>query len=699
MLNTTPLTDTTVITDLITELIEASKTYYLDGGNSPLTDEEFDAKQNYLRTAQSAHPDLFKPGTDGFNVLEGTVLLGAEMNPSDGSTDVQHKSPMLSLDKAKTETDLNKHLVKVQKAGAKDFRLQAKLDGVAISALYNQGTLERVATRGTGTLGQDVTYIINTPNLTVLGIPTTITNQEEIEVRGELFFTHKQYSTVNNTKIERKETPFELSRSAVSGIVKLSKANMPYPAELTFAAYSTIVNGQPAELSNIANEGTFTSVDQITEQEAKTVKLTGFQNFQEIHESIEKFGQIMNSFTVPTDGIVIKPTNEPEMLTLMGNTHHHPASQIAWKYPAEQAQTIIDKIIVTVGKTGRLTPVAELIPVKLDGSVIARASLHNFSLVAEKDIREGSVIIIEKANEIIPQIVAVISRPANSVPVTIPDTCPSCNEPAQSEDGTNKTINCNNTECPSRQLQSLLFAVGRTNLDIDRLSTATLTYLFEAGLVTDLAALYEIDINTLAEATTGTNKNGTTSRVGIKTATHIMQHIEKSKTLPLERILPALAITNIGHRASKAITKQFKTIEEILEATTESFLTLDKFGHSRATNAYTGIQARRGIIERMQTAGVTFGNNPQGNTTPTDTGIDLTGLSFAISGTVPEPFENRTKLVEYIENNNGEFHSAPKKTTTHMIGNPTDTSSKIKKAQSLGINILEPAQFTEKYTK
>lgn len=679
---------------IIKELINASNIYYLEGGESPLTDEEFDAKQAYLTKFEQTHPHLFEKGTEGHSVIGGTVNLGAN-TPLDQDTIIKHKQPMLSLAKATQETELDTYLDKVRQAGATDFQLQAKLDGLAISAHYTEGKLTLVATRGNGEEGENVTYLATTDNLIVHGLPTTIDNNNTLELRGELFFTAEQFNTTNQHRIATGQASFELSRSAASGIVKRARKGLSHKAELTFGTYSVHQNNTPTELKTIETLPNIITVDQLTKQQAPKAKLTGYKNNTEVHKAITEFGKIRENFTIPTDGVVVKPTNESEMIKLMGNTSSHPSSQIAWKYPSPTAETVILKITATVGKTGRITPVAEFAPVILDG-VIERASLHNYSMLAQKDIRVGSTVIVKKALEIIPQVVAVIATPENSEPTEIPTNCPICNTTLTTEDGTNKTLNCENEECPARALQSLLFSVSRNNLDIDRLSTARLTALYENGTVTKLSDLYTLTTETIAETVIGQTADGTPTKIGTKTAAHIINHIEKSKTHPLERLIASLSIPTIGRRASKVIIKTYPTIDQLLNATEEELSELEDFGPTRSKQLYTGLVKRANIIQSMIEHGVQF--NPEPTTTTNTTQIDLTNKVFSISGPVPKPFANRNELIDYIEANNGKFQTTPNKTITHMIGDHEGTSSKIKQAKKFEATFITDQQFTEKYT-
>lgn len=699
------------VVELIDELKKASQLYYLEGEESPLSDDEFDAKQEFLQSIQTSFPELFEKGTDGYKILEGDVLLGAEMIVQEPDNSViTHKSPMLSLAKAKKAEELDSYLKKVRLNGADDFRLQAKLDGTAISAHYENGLLEYIVTRGNGVVGENITYLVDDKNITVIGLPKSIHHTQVLEVRGELFFYNHQFERVNKNRFENNGTVFELSRSAISGITKRAKKGVPYKAEMTFGIYSAWHDGELVALDTITDDGFF-SVDHLTSSEVEKfeksfgqVKLTGFSNDEEIHKAIADFGKVSESFSIPIDGVVIKPVNEVKIHKKMGNTSHHPASQIAWKYPSEKAQTVISDIVFTVGKSGRVTPVAEFEPVTIDGSVIVRASLHNFALLREKDVRKGSLIIIEKANEIIPQVVSVISSPDNSEQIEVPNLCPSCAQTLYSDDEVYppKTLSCVNEMCPARNFESLVFAVGRDYLDIDGLSSSTIASLHDAGLVSDLADLYSLSEKTLSDVIVGTSSKGEPIYLGQKRASKIMKHIETSKSLPLERILASFAIHTLGRRASKKLVAELKNLENILSASVDEIASIEGFGRIKAEKAAKGLEMRSELISRMKDRGVLFqssdstDNNDKSNSSSS---VNLDGLSFAISGSVPEPFANRNAMVDYIEAHKGSFHSAPKAGTSFMIAEKDGSSSKVKKALSLGIEFITAEEFTNRFVQ
>lgn len=696
------------VQSLIQELQDASQQYYLEGTNSPLTDAEFDAKQTYLMTFVNQFPDLFESGTIGARILEGEPLLGAV--PTRPNTEpVVHHVPMLSLAKAKTRTELDARIRRIREAGETTFHLQAKIDGIALSAHYNNGHIVLLATRGDGTTGENISYLLNTEKLYITGLPHTTSIKQEFEVRGEIFFTQEQFHKANTARINTGNAPFENSRNAASGIIKKAGYGLPHEVHLTFAAYSTVVNGSLAGVDILAEDTNFITVNQLTTKEAPAIQFTDLHTNEEIYNTIDTFGEIRDTLSFPTDGIVLKPHHESIMHNRMGSTSHHPVSQIAWKYPAEQGTTTVRSINITVGKTGRITPVATFDPIKLDGSTVSQASLHNFHLIAQKDIRVGSTVIVEKANEIIPQIVAVINQSLNSEPVETPTICPVCNK--QLEHPGNiwppKTLLCPNNACASRDFSALKAAVGRTVLDIDRLSEATLAYLHETGKINSIADLYYLTEDDLANAEMGTTSTGNIRKLGRKTAAHIMKHIEQSRHLPLTRILPALAIPTLGNRTAKILVNHYPTLEALQQASTEELENIPGLGTVKAHSIHQGLKDRQPILEAMAAGGVTFGQTETTiETTDEDTNyntnmskIDLNGLAFSISGPVPEPFPNRNSLITYIESHGGAFHSTPKANTTHMIANPNGTSSKIQKAHNLGISFISPREFTTQYTQ
>jgi DNA ligase (NAD+) len=700
-----------VVEGLIEELHKAAEAYYQKSGDSGLTDEEFDAKLDYLETLEQsgAYEKLFEAGSKGFLLLEGDPALGTKVA---ADTVIEHNSPMLSLGKAKKPEELLAFLRKARAAGAKDFRLQAKLDGLALSVRYVDGKLSIIATRGDGVHGEDTTYLVDDSNVTVKGLPLTISTMGTVEVRGELFFTEAQFKAADDARFAKTSERFSLSRNAASGLLKKAKGGVGYPVEFTFATYSALQDSKMIDLDSLDSANGFVTVDSITVTEAGDSALTGFSTDDDVLKAVESFGKVRETFGIPTDGVVIKPTNESEMNGKMGFTSHHPVSQIAWKYPAENAQTVVIGIDVTVGKTGKLTPIARIAPVMVAGSKIENASLHNYNLVATKDVRIGSTVLIEKANDIIPQIKVVLKNLPESVAIEVPTNCPACEETLTfKDDGVwpPRTLLCPNTTCPSRDFFALKSAVGKNYFDIDGLSEVTLTYLNEVDRVKNISDLFTLTVEELADSALGYTAKGTARRLGEKRAEHIIEYIEKSKTKPLPKILAGLNIDLLGRTAAKKLEAAFGDIDGILAATEADIAAIDGFGPIGAEKIHRGLKLRTGLIAELREHGVTFGKlNEASESVATDEdadlsseapagGIDLTGISFAISGAVPEPFANRGAWVDFVESKGGEFHSGPKATTTYMVGDKLETSSKINKAHQLGLDFITAEEFTKNY--
>ena len=759
--------------DLIQLLIKASQAYY-SGDEPVMSDAEFDSNQNLLQEVcdTGEYSKLFTEGSDGWRVLgHGDVLLGASLRNkanSDSDTDnstsasgsasrsrreVTHVPPMLSLQKMKTEDALKSFIQKTSEHGAESFKLQLKLDGLAVSAVYDsEGDLTLISTRGNGTTGEDCTYLSDpeSTGLFINFIPASIdmstlashvgnsSRVSEFEVRGEVLFIGDQFEKASQARQEAGGEPFSNPRNAGAGLVNRAAKGLGFSAEMTFVVYSVLVDGEYVDattssenggLSTWVSSNGFLTADELTSIHAGKIKVGGLNDSDEVMNSIHALGTVLDSLPFEADGVVIKPVNEATMLDSMGSTSHHPLSQAAWKYPAQQAVSTVRSIEFTVGRTGRITPVAVFDPTLLDGTVVSKASLHNMNHMSNLDVRIGSTVIFEKANEIIPQIVSVVSRPEDSDSVPVPSSCPVCNTVLDydNKDGVwpPRTMTCTNSMCPSRTFQVVVNAVRRDNLDIDGLGPSVVEALGESGMVLSVADLYRLDETTLAALQTGTSSIGSPVLLGSVRASKIVDQIEKSKSLPFSRLLSSLGIPQIGRRASRKIAEHFGTIDNLLAASTDELSQVPTLGDKRAEILHEGLQINSEIISTMRRLGVMFtsdqvsyvsretsvGNTSGDVTEPNDDNLgqesnasststnqsSVAGLSFSISGKVPEPFRNRNEMVDFIESNGGEFHSSPKASTTYMIADPQGSSSKIVKAHKHGVTFISPEEFTKQF--
>lgn len=690
--------------ELIATLKEANEKY--QEGTSPLSDEEFDTLQGelYDLSTEESLSELFQPGTPGYMLLENDVSLGAKVAP--GAKVLPHLSPMLSLGKAKKREELEQWVKRTKKAGATAYKLQAKLDGFALSATYKNGKMQHLLTRGDGLVGENVSYLLDEPNLTILGLPREVEEKGEFEVRGEVFFTDEQFQAANAARVATGEKPFENPRNSVVGLMKKSKGGLQYPVDFTYCVYSLYQDGELQNLEAEAHPG-FITVQQITQLQAPDLTLSGFTTEEALYAAVEKFGELRRDFTIPTDGVVIKPTNEREMNEKMGATSHHPVSQIAYKYPGESKVTKVVAITTTVGKTGKITPRAEIEPVRVDNSTIRFLTCSNYNWLYEKGICVGSTVRVRKANDVIPEIMHVISTPEDAMLPPVPTTCPDCAQVLVAGDSLTpaKTLRCMNDDCPSRALAGIIASCGATYLDIDGLSEGVATSLYESGRVSDIADLFTLTVEELAPMTFGHNKKtGNAIKIGEERAKNIVAHLDTAKELPLHRILASLNIPGFGRSLSKALTKLYPTLEEVQGLTVEKLCEMDGIQETTATKIVEGLAKRKDLLKRMGESGVLFGavenaEGESGGAGENTSGVDLSGLSFSISGAVPSGFSNRNLLVEYIEGMGGAFHSSPKKDTSYMIGDPTEGSSKVKKASSLGLKFISPEEFMERFTE
>lgn len=694
------------VVELINELVEASEKYYVEKTESFLTDEEFDEKRSFVEKCSVDYPELFTVGSKGYDLLENSVALGAEFDTS-VKTIVEYKKPMLSLRKANNENDLKKFAQKMVDKGAVGFNLQCKLDGFALSAVYVGGILDQISVRGDGFSGEKVNYLVEDPNSFIVGLPDKINNcNDVVEVRGEIFFTDEQFKKADDERFKIFGRRFMNSRNACVGLMSKSEKGLEYPVEFTFCVYNLIVNDKlfDADNDNFRKfSENFYTIDDLTSEQVNDFRVKNIVSVNELFVQIEGFGKLRDNFNVPTDGVVVKPVNESFMNNLMGSTAHHPSSQIAFKYPSPVADSKILSINLTVGRTGRITPVAVVEPVVLLGSVIRECTLHNFSKMRELDVRVGSVVAITKANDVIPQVKTVVYNDVSNKIFDVPENCPSCGKKLVNEnvnDVIPKTLKCVNIDCPERVFNNLLYAFNKNALDIDGLSEAILKSLHDNGLVKVLSDVYKLEVDDFKDLTMGVNKRtGTAIRIGEKRARHIVEQVEKSKNVSPDRILVSLGIDSLGRSVSKQLLKIYDTVNNLLNVSQEELSNINGIGSVMAKNIFVGLSLRKNLLVDLVDCGVRVNDSYNGNNIVVSNEVNskIFGKSFSISGSVPNVFDNRAGFVAFVEDNGGFFHSSPKKTTDFMIGDVNDSSVKIVKAQKNGVSIISPDVFVRDF--
>lgn len=674
------------IDNLINELKQAAKAYY-QGDVEIMTDHEYDTKIEYLENLVNyARLELTDEQKKSVDEILGSVSAGSVP----AGTVVYHDYPMLSLGKAKDYDELKKYHERLINNGAKGFSLQMKFDGLALSAKYESGKLTQLATRGDGVKGELLNHLINHGEVSIVGLPKEIEHNYDFELRGELYITDAQFEVINRARTKAVGEAFSNSRNAATGITKGSVKGLGYKAELTFTAYSAYHNGEQIGIDTIKNNEGISKVAEVTKKEIERLstddlKLSSCEvnsiSFGELEKAVETFGKLREQFGIPTDGVVIKPINEIEMLNKMGYTSRHPIAYIAFKYPGAKSITVIEEITVSVGKTGRLTPQARVKPVEVDGVIITNLTCHNYSWLNEMGIREGATVAVTRANDVIPAIDTVIDKGLNAA-IKTPTHCPECGELLHS-DGTEfpKTLTCENQACPSRLLYYMKSIVGRNFLYIEGLGDVALEALVGQGILTSIIDLFNLDEKVLANVPTGKTPTGNIRLLGEGNAANIMKSIEQAKeNTDSNKLLASLNFEGMGPNTAKRLITHFGGIEEVLKVNPQDLTQVNQAGEN-LVNSFIQNQARAlSQLNELLELGVKI-NDPVTNENKESKG------TFSVSGSV-EGFANRDNFVKHMEGLGWEFHKTPKKDTDVLFADPDGTSSKVKKAKDNGTRII-----------
>ena len=637
--------------------------YYVQ--NSPeISDTEYDRLFSQLKELENQNPSLITPDSPTQRVSE---------QPISGFEQVSHRLPMLSIDNTYNDDELRAFDQRVRKLIGDDYCYVAelKIDGLAISLLYEDGVLIRGATRGNGEIGDDVSSNVKT----IKSIPLRLNEAVEgvLEVRGEVYMPQSSFEKLNAQRAEEGLQLFANPRNAAAGSLKLLDAKTTAARNLSFFCYSVgYCDNQPAHshyqsLKRLQQLGL--PINPHTEK---------LDDIEKVIEFCHSRQQKRSELPYQTDGMVIK-IDSFESQKQLGATGRSPRWCIAYKYPAEQAQTIIESVAVQVGKTGALTPVANLKAVALAGTVVRRASLHNFDEVRRLDVRIGDTVIIEKAGEIIPQVVRVDldKRGADSKEIIPPKNCPVCGAMAtKDEDGV--CIRCTNAACPAVIRERLIYFVGRGQMDIENLGPAVIDQLLASDLVKDFADLYHLTASQLSSL----------ERLGEKSASNIIRSIEKSKKQKLSRLITALGLRHIGSQSAEILANRFGSLENLMNATREQLEELEQFGAVLADSVlnFFCLEENRQLIKRLLDAGV----EPQSSDSPK--GSALEGLTVVATGSL-ENF-TREEIKEAIIDNGGKPSSSVSSKTDLLIAGEK-AGSKLSKAIELGVKVVNEQEFME----
>ncbi len=635
--------------------------------NQPeISDQQYDQLFAELKRLETEYPELITADSPTQRVSE---------HPIEGFAQVSHSVPMLSIDNTYSEQELREFDKRIRKGLESDdfeYVVELKIDGLAISLHYESGRLVTAATRGDGRTGDDVTANIRT----IRAIPLELMNPQHcpavLEVRGEVYMPKKAFYELNKAKMEAGEPEFANPRNAAAGSLKLLDARITATRKLSFFAYSL------GKVSTPLAQTHWDSLEQL-----KTFGLptnphaSKANNIDEVIRICNSWAGKKDKLDYAVDGMVIK-LNRYDQQDILGMTGRSPRWCIAYKFPAEQAETIVESIEVQVGKTGTLTPVANLKPVKLAGTTVKRASLHNFDMLSKLDVRCGDTVIIEKAGEIIPQVVSVKHKQRNlfdSKPFATPTHCPACGEPVRKDDN-GVFIRCVNTQCPAILKERLIYFAGKGQMDIDNLGPALIEQLVEKKLVRTFADLYRLTFGQLVQM----------ERMGDKSAANVMESIEQSKTRPLWRVIASLGIRNIGGQTAQILADEFGSLDALMEADVQRLESIDQIGPIVAQSVYDyfhdpdNIQAIRDMLD----AGV------QPAATAKKASNKLKGQTVVVTGTLKH--YSRQSIEQTIKDHGGKTSGSVSKKTSFVLAGE-NAGSKLDKARQLGIEIIDEEEF------
>ena len=655
------------INQLRDELQEHNHNYYvLD--DPVISDFEFDIKLKELQALEAAHPEFYDSSSP-------TLRVGGEVTKNFET--VKHTFRMYSLDNSYSKEDLEDWEKRIEKLvdGAIEFTCELKYDGASISLTYENGILIRAVTRGDGFQGDNVT-----PNVkTIRSVPLRLKGDypPHFEIRGEIVLPFAGFQRMNEERIEAGEEPYRNPRNTASGSLKLQDSSEVSKRPLECLLYS--IKG---ERLGIATQ--FESLEKARRwgfkvpEAAKIVK-----SIEEVLEFINYWDSRRHDLPYETDGVVIK-VNDLQQQEELGYTAKAPRWAMAYKFKAEQAATLLKKITYQVGRTGAITPVANLEPVALAGTVVKRASLHNADQIAKLDIREGDTVLVEKGGEIIPKIVGVefSSRHEQSNPTTYITTCPECHTELIRNEGEAQHYCPNTKGCPPQIIGRIQHYISRKAMDIEGLGGETVALLVKNGLIKNYADLYQLVVDELIPL----------ERLAQKSAENLVKGINLSKEIPFERVLFALGIRYVGETVAKKLAKHFKSIDALMLASEEELVSVDEIGESIARSVvhFFTEEENRVTIQRLKDHGVQLKISDEQLANQTDI---LLGKSFVVSGVFTKV--SRIELKKLIEDNGGKVSSSISGKTSFVVAGDNMGPSKRTKAEGLGIPIISEDDFLQ----
>lgn len=640
--------------------------YVLDAPE--ITDAEYDRMMVRLRELEARYPDSIPADSP-------TQRVGGRA--SSQFTEVRHLEPLLSLGNVFSAEELRAFDERVHSglpAGSKvEYVMEPKIDGLACSLIYENGKLVRAATRGDGVVGENVTANVRT----IRSIPLTLKVPEGeavpelLDVRGEVYMPRQAFMRLNEQRAERGESEFANPRNAAAGSLRQLDPQVTASRSLSFFAYYLVGEGaQPKHSESLALLARYCF------KVSENYKVV--ENIDEAIKYIGDFNELRQGLSYDTDGAVIK-VNDVYQQRILGATGKDPRWATAYKYPPEQAETTLEDIDWRVGRTGVLTPTAVLTPVKLSGSVISRATLHNEDFIRAKDIRIGDRVVINKAGEIIPEVLRVVAekRTGDEKEVKIPSVCPECGWRVERQ-GEEAAIRCTNPHCPALGREGLIHFVSRDAMNIDGCGPSVINALLDAGLVRDAADLYSLRKEDLLKL----------ERMGEKSADNLLAALAESKKNELDKLLFALGIRHVGAKVARILATEFGSMEKLQQAQPEELAQIRDIGDKIAESAVTwlNVPANIDLVERLAAAGLTMTFTPPASQEDNP----FFGKTLVFTGTMLTL--GRAEAKTMAQDVGAKVSGSVSKKTDYVIAG-AEAGSKLEKAQQLGVTVIDEAEF------
>ncbi len=637
---------------------------YYDEDKPEITDYEYDMLMNKLKALEKEFPEF---------ITEDSLTQKVGGHVKEGFTEVVHEVPLQSLQDVFSFEELQEFDERVKKQAQEEkeelqYVVETKIDGLSMSLEYVDGIFVRGATRGNGLIGEDVTDNLRT----IKSIPKVLKKPETITVRGEVFIGTKEFEKLNEEQEILGKPLFANARNAAAGSIR--QLNSKITAERPLDIF--IFNVQKWDKNPFNSH--YEQLNYLEELgfNVNPVRIL-CKNKKEVEKAIQKIGEEREKLSFGIDGAVVK-VDSLTFREKLGTTAKTPRWAIAYKYPPEAKETILKDIICQVGRTGAITPMAILEPVKVAGSTISKTTLHNEDFIKEKDLKIGDTVVIQKQGDVIPEVIKVVKekRTGKEVAFHMPKTCPVCGAPAVREEGEAAT-RCIGIECPAQLLRSIVHFVSKEGMDIDGLGYKVVEQFLEKGLIHNIADIYSLTLEEIASL----KKNGK------KFAQNLIDSIEKSKEQDLFHLITALGIRQVGTKAAKVLARKYKTIENLQNASFESLAMTEDVGEITANNIieFFSQEQTKDTLQKLKEAGV---NMKLLEEETSDNRFE--GKIFVLTGTLEK--YTRQEASDIIEKHGGKVSSSVSKKTDYVLAGE-ETGSKLTKAQELGVTIISEAEF------